>query len=97
MMRGRHSAAILEMMGVTDTIADTLDDYVAIAARLARDRQARSAARQRIAENKDKLYRDRAVISALEDYIERAARHGLSAGKICRIRAESARLPAGSV
>lgn len=75
-MRGRHSAAILEMMGVTDTIADTLDDYVAISAKLARDLQARNAARQRIAENKDKLYRDRAVISALEDYIERAARRG---------------------
>ena len=34
-MRGRHSAAILQMMGVTDTIAQTLDDYVAMAARLA--------------------------------------------------------------
>ena len=60
-MRGRHSAAILEMMGVTDTIADTLDDYVTISAKLARDPQARNAARQRIAENKEKLYRDRAV------------------------------------
>ncbi len=75
-MRGRHSAAILEMMGVTDTIADTLDDYVAISAKLARDPLARRAARQRIADNKEKLYRDRAVISALEDTIERAARTG---------------------
>ena len=75
-MRGRHSAAILEMMGVTDTIADTLDDYVAISVKLARDPLARRAARQRIADNKEKLYRDRAVISALEDTIERAARTG---------------------
>ena len=37
MMRGRHTMAILQMMGVTDTIADTLDDYVSIAVRLGRD------------------------------------------------------------
>jgi tetratricopeptide (TPR) repeat protein len=30
-MRGRHSAAILRMIGVEDTIATTVDDYVAIA------------------------------------------------------------------
>jgi predicted O-linked N-acetylglucosamine transferase (SPINDLY family) len=72
-MRGRHSAAILEMMGVTETIADTLDGYIAIAAKLARDPPARNAVRQRIADSKEKLYRDRAVIGALEDYIARAA------------------------
>jgi predicted O-linked N-acetylglucosamine transferase (SPINDLY family) len=74
LMRGRHSAAILEMMGVTDLIADTLDQYVAIAARLATDRQARSAASRAIADNKHKVYRDRACVTALADYIERAAR-----------------------
>ena len=31
---GRHSAAILRMMGFEDTIATTADDYVAIATRL---------------------------------------------------------------
>ena len=30
-MRGRHSAAIPRMIGVEDTIATTVDDYVAIA------------------------------------------------------------------
>jgi predicted O-linked N-acetylglucosamine transferase (SPINDLY family) len=75
-MRGRHSTAILEMMGVTELVADTLDDYIAISAKLACDPLARNAARQRIADNKEKLYRDCAVISALEDYIERAARAG---------------------
>ncbi len=29
LMRGRHSIAILRMMGVTETIAETIDDYVA--------------------------------------------------------------------
>ena len=36
-MRGRHSAAILRMMGVTETVATTIDEYVAIAARLGQD------------------------------------------------------------
>ena len=34
-MRGRHTAAILRMMSVTDTIAEFIDDYVALAVRLA--------------------------------------------------------------
>jgi protein O-GlcNAc transferase len=73
-MRGRHSAAILQMMGVTELIAESLEQYIAIAARLARDRDLRSATRRRIAENKHKLYCDRACITALEDAIERAVR-----------------------
>jgi len=73
-MRGIHSAATLEMMGVPELIAETLDDYVAIAARLATDEAARAAASRRIADNKHKLYRDRACVTALEDTIERAAR-----------------------
>jgi protein O-GlcNAc transferase len=74
LMRGRHSAAILEMMGVTETIADTINDYVAIAARLASDGQARAALSRRMADNKHKVYRDRACIAALEDFLDRAAR-----------------------
>ena len=72
-MRGRHSAAILEMMGVTDTIAGTVDDYVSIAVRLATDparRHALPAHRGQCA----KVYRDRACITALEDFLEQTAR-----------------------
>jgi predicted O-linked N-acetylglucosamine transferase (SPINDLY family) len=73
-MRGRHSAAILQMMGITDTIARDVDDYVSIAARLAHDPGARKLLSRRIAENKQKVYRDRACIVALEDFLERAVR-----------------------
>lgn len=76
LMRGRHSMAILRMMGVTDTIAGTVDDYVATAARLARDQAARQALGRRIAESKHRVYRDQACITALEDLLERAVRHG---------------------
>ena len=74
LMRGRHSMAILQMMGVTETIADTIDGYVAIAVRLARDKAWRKTISGQISENKHKIYRDRAPISALEDFLDRQAR-----------------------
>lgn len=74
LMRGRHSAAILNMMGVTETIADTLDGYVSLAASLARDPERRAAISRKIEDNKHKLYRDRACVTALEDLIDGAAR-----------------------
>ena len=73
-MRGRHSAAILEMMGVTETIARDVDDYVAIAARLANNPDERIKIGNRMAANKDKIYTDRACITALEDFLEQAVR-----------------------
>jgi predicted O-linked N-acetylglucosamine transferase (SPINDLY family) len=73
-MRGRHSAAILQMMDVPETIADNIDDFVALAARLAKNPEERQALSRRIADNKHKLFRDRACIAALEDLLERSAR-----------------------
>ncbi|HET7803958.1 MAG TPA: tetratricopeptide repeat protein [Pseudolabrys sp.] len=73
-MRGRHCAAILRMLGVPETIATTVDDYVAIASRLGRDKQFRQTMSARMAENRDKVYRDRAPVVALEDFIERSVR-----------------------
>jgi protein O-GlcNAc transferase len=73
-MRGRHCAAILRMLDVPETIATTIDDYVAIATRLGRDSQFRQAIAARMAENRDKVYRDRAPVTALEDFIERSVR-----------------------
>jgi protein O-GlcNAc transferase len=73
-MRSRHSAAILQMLGVTETIAQSVDDYVAIASRLGRDPEARRAIVDRMAARKHELYYDRAPVRALEDFIERAVR-----------------------
>jgi predicted O-linked N-acetylglucosamine transferase (SPINDLY family) len=62
------------MMGVTDTIAATLDDYVAMAARMANDAGARKALSEQIAQNKHKVYRDRDCVTALEDFLDKAVR-----------------------
>jgi predicted O-linked N-acetylglucosamine transferase (SPINDLY family) len=73
-MRGRHCAAILRMIGVTDTIAATIDEYVAIATRLAQAPQVRRTISSRMAENKHKLYHNRAPVTALGDFLESAVR-----------------------
>jgi predicted O-linked N-acetylglucosamine transferase (SPINDLY family) len=68
-MRGRHTYAILKMMEVVDTIADSVDNYVAIAVRLAQDAQWRKDISDLISLNKHKIYRDRKCISELERFL----------------------------
>ncbi len=74
LMRGRVSAGILRMMGMPEAIAGTVDDYVALAVRMGKDAAWRTEIKQRIANDKHRLYRDRACIAALEDFLDRAAR-----------------------
>ena len=74
MMRGRHSAAILTMMGLPQTIAQTVDGYVEMASELGRDQERRAALSSRIAANKQRVYRDMDCILALEAFLEKAAR-----------------------
>jgi protein O-GlcNAc transferase len=73
-MRGRHTTGILTMMGVTETIAGTVDEYVSLAIRLARDIAWRTSLRRRMSEEKYRVFRDRDCISALEDFLWRVAR-----------------------
>jgi predicted O-linked N-acetylglucosamine transferase (SPINDLY family) len=74
LMRGRHTAAILTVMGVSETIADSLDGYVATAVRLARDPAWYAEVKARMAAGKHRVYRDDAAIAALQDFLDRAAR-----------------------
>ena len=74
LMRGRHSMAMLGMMGVTETIAGTIDDYVAIAVRLARDVPWRIAVKDKISANKHRIYLDRTCISGLELFLNQVVR-----------------------
>jgi predicted O-linked N-acetylglucosamine transferase (SPINDLY family) len=76
LMRGRHSTAILRMMGVTETITETVEGYVSAAVRLAKDEAWHAKLKRQIATNKHLLYRDRECISALEEFLDRVARPG---------------------
>jgi protein O-GlcNAc transferase len=69
LMRGRHSLAILKMMGIEETIASNKEEYVQIAIRLGKDSQYRQHISQLIASNKHKLYGDLKPVRALEDFL----------------------------
>jgi predicted O-linked N-acetylglucosamine transferase (SPINDLY family) len=73
LMRGRQSAAILTMMDVFELIAETVDDYICKAARLALDSSWRMQIKGKIANSKHRIYRDRSCIEGLEDFLIRVA------------------------
>jgi predicted O-linked N-acetylglucosamine transferase (SPINDLY family) len=73
-MRTRHSAAILRMMGIDETIAASVDEFVSIAAHMANDKRARQAISRKMEDGKHRLYRDRSCIKALEKFLEDSVR-----------------------
>jgi predicted O-linked N-acetylglucosamine transferase (SPINDLY family) len=73
-MRGRHTAAILEVMGLGDLVSASVEDFVAAAVRLGVDPAWRASVRARIESAKPQVWESRAAIAALEDFLERAAR-----------------------
>jgi len=77
LMRGRHSSAILTMIGLTETVATTLDEYVSLAVKLGRDVEWRQYIYNKISKNKHLAYLDKACITALEDFLERAVKERL--------------------
>jgi predicted O-linked N-acetylglucosamine transferase (SPINDLY family) len=74
LMRGRVSAGILRMMGMPETIATTMDGYVALAVRMAKDPAWRDDIKQRVVRDKDRVCRDRSCIVALERFLDHAVR-----------------------
>lgn len=71
LMRGRHAAAILTRIGVTETIAASGDEYVEIAARLGNDPEWRAVVSARMLENRHLAFNDLAPIRAFEDFLYR--------------------------
>ncbi|HEY9810372.1 MAG TPA: hypothetical protein V6D13_13660, partial [Halomicronema sp.] len=67
-MRGRHSYAILKMLGVTDTIAPNHAEYVEIAVKLGHDLEWRNNIIQRMAERHSYLYDDKVSVEALDNF-----------------------------
>ena len=61
------------MLGLPELIADTAEDYVALAAALGRDRSRRQDLSARILENRHRLYGDQACLDGLARYLQDAA------------------------
>jgi predicted O-linked N-acetylglucosamine transferase (SPINDLY family) len=67
LMRGRHSAAILTRMGLSELIALDKQNYIELAIRLATDVSYRQSLRQFIAEHQHLLYHDLSPVKKLEE------------------------------
>ena len=70
-LRGRQSAAMLEILGLPELVAHDIDSLVATAMRVATERDAISS---RITQNLSRLFDRDEPIRALEDCLERIAR-----------------------
>ncbi len=77
-MRGRHTAAMLEMIGLHACIADTVDDYIALAVRMGTDTNWRQEMAKQVVARRHRAFDDPACIKGLEAFlltaVESAAR-----------------------
>ncbi|WP_293125033.1 tetratricopeptide repeat protein [Microcoleus sp. bin38.metabat.b11b12b14.051] len=71
-MRGRHSSGILQMLGVTETIAQTAAEYVEIAVKLGLEPELRDGIADRMFQSHGSLYGDTACVAALSAFYCRA-------------------------
>lgn len=67
-MRGRHAMGILTMMGITDTLVSTIDEYIETSVKLGKDPEWRFQISEKIAKNKHCIYYDRRCIKSLEGF-----------------------------
>lgn len=77
-MRGRHTYAMLRLMGLTDLIASDVTRYVRIATRLGRDEAWRREIRAEIERRRSVLYNDVDAVRALEAFYESAHAEALA-------------------
>ncbi len=69
-MRGRHSYAMLKMIGVDELIANNLDEFVALSSRIGSDKEYRSSLVEKIKANKHKLLNDIECVQHLDSFLK---------------------------
>jgi predicted O-linked N-acetylglucosamine transferase (SPINDLY family) len=78
-MRGRHSYSFLKMLGVTDTIAQNEAEYINIAVKLGLDPAWRRIIAQRVSQNHNRLFDDKACVAGLETFYKQVCSKHFSA------------------
>jgi predicted O-linked N-acetylglucosamine transferase (SPINDLY family) len=73
-MRGRHSCAILKMIGMTETIAKNEVEYVKIAVKLGIELKWRNQVANQLMQSHPSLYDDKNCVTALEAFYQRVVR-----------------------
>jgi predicted O-linked N-acetylglucosamine transferase (SPINDLY family) len=69
-MRGRHSYAILKMLGVDELIASSLETFIDKLSQLGTDSYWRHSMTQKIAQNKYRMYEDWMVIKVFDEFLK---------------------------
>ena len=72
-MRGRFASGILRRLGVTESIAHSVQEYVDLAVQLAQNDTLRLGLRDRMNESRHVAFNDVAPIRALEEFLARVA------------------------
>ncbi len=72
LMRGRHTHAILKIMGLSEAEAQDIDEYVMLAIRLGTDTPYRRYLSEEVARRKHLSYRDSTCIHGLEEFLKEA-------------------------
>jgi predicted O-linked N-acetylglucosamine transferase (SPINDLY family) len=75
-MRGRLASGILKRIGLPDLVAQTDEDYVALAVRLVQDASHRKRISERMETSRPALFDDLEVIRALDDFLVSVANRG---------------------
>ncbi|WP_016949679.1 hypothetical protein [Anabaena sp. PCC 7108] len=65
-MRGRHTDSFLKLLGVTDTIVKNEAEYIEIAVKLGLDSAWRNSISERMSQNQDRVFDDKACVAGLE-------------------------------
>ncbi len=84
MMRSRHTYGILQTLGVTTTVAQTIQEYIDIAIRLALQPDWRHLIVAQMQLQQNQLYDDTTCVLALEDFF-RQVTHYASANQVAKI------------
>ena len=71
-MRGRHTSAMVQQLGLGELVAETLDGYVDLAVQLGEDAAERSRLRTEILGRGDRLFGDVSSVRALEAVLHEA-------------------------
>src|SRR5439155_1894618 len=71
-MRSRMTCGFLQMMGLTETIAKTEEDYISIAVKLGLDAEFRKAIKDKTRARRGDLYSNKTCVRALEDFYREA-------------------------
>ncbi|MGB1249574.1 MAG: hypothetical protein ACPG8W_03010 [Candidatus Promineifilaceae bacterium] len=77
-MRGRQSYAILQGLNMTETIAASVDDYVALATKLGLDPLWRASIARQMRENQSLVYGDQRCVRGLEQFLGEAVERTLT-------------------